>query len=68
MYRERLAENLKVLIGNRSVNQVAKEMGMHQKTLYRYVIAEQEVGLENLVKIADYFNESIDVLIGRKEY
>jgi len=68
MYKERLAENLKQLIGNNSVYQVAKAIGMQQKQLSRYINAEQEIGLGNLVKIADYFNESIDILIGRREY
>ena len=66
MYKEKLAKNLKILIGNKSIMQVAKEIGINDRTLWSYVHGEKEIGLENLVKIADYFNEEIDYLIGRK--
>ena len=68
MYVERFANNLKTLIGNKSVNQVAKEIGIQQVTLQRYVRGKNEIGIENLVKIANFFNEDLNVLTGRKEY
>lgn len=60
------ADNLKTLIGDKSVNSVAKEIGIPQQTLQRYVNCEREIKLDNLIKIADYFDEDIDWLIGRK--
>jgi len=67
MYKEKLAENLKTLIGNRSVGGVAKEIGIPQQTLFRYLHCQREIGLENLIKIADYFDEDLDCLTGRKQ-
>ena len=66
--KEIFAKNLKDLIKEKTIKQVAKEMNMNERQLRRYLSAEQEIGLENLVKIADYFHESLDVLVGRKDY
>jgi len=66
MYKEQFAENLKLLIGDKTVSQVAKEMGIHQQTLSRYLLCQREIGLENLIKIADFFDEGLDDLVGRK--
>ena len=68
MYMERFAEKLKELIGEESVSSVAKKIGIPQQTLSRYLHYQREIGLENLCKIADYFNEDLDYLTGRKEY
>ena len=68
MYKKKFSENLRNLIANRSVSSVAKEIGIPQQTLHRYLHCEREVGLENLIKIADYFNESLDYITGRKDY
>ena len=65
---ERFAEKLKELIGEESVSGVAKKIGIPQQTLSRYLHCQREIGLENLCKIADYFNEDLDYLTGRKEY
>lgn len=68
MYREKFAERLKELIGDESVNSVAKKIGIPQQTLSRYLHCQREIGIENLCKIADYFGEDLDILSGRKEY
>ena len=60
------SENLKSLIGDKSVSSVAKAIGIPQQTLQRYVNCEREIKLDYLIKIADYFDEDIDWLIGRK--
>ena len=67
-YIQIFAKRLKELIGNESVNSVAKKIGLPQATLSRYLLCQREIGLENLCKIADYFGESLDFLTGRKEY
>ena len=66
MYKERFAKVLKEYIGDRSINQVAKGIGIPTQTLHRYVNSQREIGLENLVKIADYFDANLDDLVGRK--
>lgn len=68
MYTEKFAERLKELIGNESISSVAKKIGMKQATLSRYLLCQREIGIENLCKIADYFNEDLDILTGRREY
>lgn len=68
MYSQKFAARLKELIGNESVSKVAKKIGLPQATLSRYLNCRREIGLENLCKIADYFNEDLDVLTGRKDY
>ena len=62
------AQNLKDLIGNMSVSEFARRIDIPQQTISRYLLCQSEITLENLCKIADYFDEDIDVLIGRKEY
>ena len=68
MYAKKFAENLKELIGERSVSGIAKEIGIPQQTLSRYLHAQREIGLENLCRIADYFHIDLDLLAGRKDF
>lgn len=62
------AQNLKQLIGDTSISEFAKKVNIPQQTISRYLLCQREITLTNLLKIADYFNEDIDVLIGRKDY
>lgn len=61
------AKNLKLLIGDMSVSEFAKKVDIPQQTISRYLLCQREISLSNLIKIADYFNEDIDFLIGRKD-
>lgn len=61
------SKNLRNLIGDMSVNEFSKKVGIPQQTLSRYLLCQREITLENLCKIADYFDEDIDVLLGRKD-
>ena len=67
-YMVAFAQNLKDLIGDMSVSEFARKIDIPQQTISRYLLCQREITLENLCKIADYFNEDIDFLIGRKEY
>lgn len=67
-YMKNFSENLKMLIGEESVNAFSKKINIPQPTITRYLTCKREVSLENLCKIADYFQEDIDNLLGRKEY
>lgn len=66
LYVKNFADNLKLLIGDMSVSEFAHKVGLPQQTLSRYLLGQREISLTYLVKIADYFDESIDVLIGRR--
>ena len=68
MYVEKFAERLKELIGDESVSSVARKIGIPQATLSRYLLCQREIGLEYLCKIADYFNEDLNYLTGRKDF
>ena len=48
--------------------QVADVLGITQPSYIRYENGKSEPTLENLVKLADLFDVSIDYLCGRKEY
>ena len=67
MYVEKFSERLKELIGENSVSSIANKIGIPQQTLSRYLHNQREIGLENLCKIADFFNEDLDYLTGRKD-
>lgn len=60
------AQNLKLLMGDMSVSELARQTEIPQQTLSRYLLCQREITLTNLCKIADFFNEEIDYLIGRK--
>ena len=60
------AKNLKQLMGNMSISEFARKVDIPQQTISRYLLGQREITLTNLYKIADYFDEDIDVLIGRK--
>ena len=62
------AQNWKNLIGTMSISEFAKKVDIPQQTISRYLLCQREITLTNLCKIADFFNEDIDVLLGRKEY
>lgn len=61
------AQNLKLLMGETTISDLARKIDIPQQTLSRYLLCQREITLTNLCKIADYFNEDIDFLIGRKE-
>ena len=67
-YIKIFAKNLKYYIGDMTITEFAKKVKIPQQTISRYLLCQREISLTNLCKIADYFNEDIDVLIGRKEY
>ena len=46
---------------------LAMDLHMNQNTVSRYETGEREPGINELIKIADYFNVSIDYLVGRTE-
>lgn len=67
-YSKAFARNLKELMGKMTISELSKNVDIPQPTISRYLLCQREISLTNLIKIADYFNEDIDVLIGRKDY
>ena len=51
----------------KGISQLKMAMGLNtnQNTISRYETGEREPGINELIKIADYFNVSVDYLLGR---
>jgi len=60
---------LALLRKQRKISQLklASDLCMNQNTISRYETGEREADYETLIKIADYFNVSLDYLLGRTE-
>lgn len=46
---------------------VALDLNMNQNSISRYENMEREADYETLIRFADYFNVSIDYLLGRTD-
>ena len=46
---------------------LAVELGVSQNTISRYETGEHEPSYDALIAIADYFNVSVDYLLGRTD-
>lgn len=60
---------LKELRKEKNISQLklALDLSMNQNTISRYETGEREADYKTLIKIADYFNVSIDYLLERTE-
>lgn len=60
---------LKEIRKARGISQVklALDLNTNQNTISRYETGEREPGILELIKIADYFNVSIDYLLERTD-
>ncbi len=47
---------------------LALDLHTNQNTISRYETGEREPCISELIRIADYFDVSIDYLVGRTEY
>ena len=58
---------LKEIRKQRGISQLklAFDLNMNQNTISRYENMEREADYETLIKFADYFNISLDYLLGR---
>ncbi len=60
---------LRELRKKRGISQLklAMDLNTSQNTISRYETGEREAGYKELIAIADYFNVSIDYLLGRTD-
>lgn len=58
---------LKELRNQKNITQLklAMDLNMSQNTISRYETGEREAGYKELIMLADYFDVSIDYLLGR---
>ena len=63
-----MVKNLKQLRATANISQqtLADALGISQQAINRYENHKVEPDIETLIKIADYFNVSVDYLIGRE--
>lgn len=66
IFQERLIELRK--LNKLTQRQLAEYLNVTQPSYIRYENGTAEPSLENLVKLADCFDVSVDYLVGRKEY
>lgn len=48
-------------------DELAKELNMARSTYAQYEVNRRQPGIDNLKKLADYFNVTTDYLLGRTE-
>lgn len=65
-FQEALIEQRK--LNRLTQREVAKRLGISQPSYIRYENGTAEPSLENLVKLADLFDVSVDYLLGRTDY
>ena len=60
---------LKEIRKSKGISQLklAMDLSTNQNTISRYETGEREPGISELIKIADYFNVSIDYLLERTD-
>ena len=60
---------LKEIRKSKGISQIrlAMELNTSQNTISRYETGEREPGIAELIKIADYFNVSVDYLLERTD-
>ena len=65
IFQEMLIEQRK--LNNYTQRQIAEYLDIAQPSYIRYEKGTSEPSLENLVKLADLFDVSVDYLLGRKD-
>lgn len=61
--------NLRKIRKEKGISQLklALDLNTNQNTISRYETGEREPGINELIKIADYFDVSVDYLLGRTD-
>lgn len=64
-----IVTRIKELLKNEGLTQskLADGIGVNQSTVCNWFNGKKEPSIENLWKLADFFDVSVDYLIGRKE-
>ena len=53
------------LIEKKDVKEVSKFLGISEQAYYKYEVGKSEPSIEKLKKLADYYQVSLDYLVGR---
>lgn len=65
----KVAERIKELMVEKGLNQtkLAKGVGLKQNTISAWLLKKKEPSINSLWLLADYFNVSIDYIVGRED-
>lgn len=65
IWNRQVSSRLQIFLKERNITAYAlmKELGINKSTFYMCLQGERDWNIDNLIKIADYFNVSIDYLI-----
>lgn len=63
-----VAERIKELMKVEGISQyaLAKKLGISQSTICNWLNGKKEPSIESLWKLADFFGESIDYIVGKE--
>ena len=63
-----VAERIKELMKVEGISQyaLAKKLGISQSTICNWLNGKKEPSIESLWKLADFFGETIDYIVGRE--
>ena len=67
-YREIFAKRIKDARGNRTLQEISNATGIPMITISRYENNKREIGLENLCKLAKFYDEDLNYLTGIKDF
>ena len=69
LFMSTFAENLKKIRKSKKVSQsvVAQQLGYGYTAVANYESGRNEPSIDDLIKIADYFGGSMDLLVGREK-
>jgi transcriptional regulator with XRE-family HTH domain len=65
-FRERFTELLQEQ--NKTQKQIAREIGKTPQVISNWKVGFNEPNIDDLIKLANYFEVSIDYLVGRQDY
>lgn len=65
----KIIERIRYLMDIEKISQymLSKKLGVHQSTICNWLNGKKEPSIESLWKLADYFDVSVDYLIGRDD-
>lgn len=65
-YMNNIIKTINQLKGDKSISEIAKECKIPQQSMSRYMLNKNEIKVNNLCALADYFDITLDELVGRK--
>ena len=70
MFNIKIAENLKLLMKEKNINQtqLSERIGVAQSAISAWLSKKKEPSITSLWLLSDFFDTTVDFIIGRKDY